>query len=69
MHQELLFADILKFTKCPLNKLHFLCLLRQLLQKKCAVRCIFQASIVHAIVVIKILEKYLLRSSVLEINF
>ena len=65
MHQELLFTNILKFT--ILNKLHFLCLLRQLLWKKCSVSCIFQAIIV--IVVIKILEKYILRSSVLEMNF
>ena len=35
--------------------------------KKCSVSCIFQAIIVT--VVIKILEKYLLRSSVLEMNF
>ena len=55
------------YEKSPLNKLHFLFLLRQLLWKKCSVSCIFQAIIV--IVVIKILEKYLLRSSILEMNF
>ena len=57
MHEELLFADILKFTKSPLDKPQFLCLLRQLLWKKCPVNCIFQAIIV--IIVIKIHEKYL----------
>ena len=68
MHQELLYVDILKFTiKNPLERLHFLCLSRQLLWKKCSVSCIFQAIIV--IVVIKIFEKYRLRSLVLETNF
>ena len=51
----------------PLNKLHLLCLLRQPLWRKCSVSRIFQAIIV--IVVIKILEKYLLRNSVLEMIF
>ena len=40
---------------------------RQVLWKKCSVSCIFQTIVV--IVVIKILEKYLWRSSVLERNF
>ena len=62
MHQELLFADILKFTK----KVVFVFNKTAVLEK-CSVSCIFQASIVT--VVIKILEKYLLRSSVLENNF
>ena len=64
MHQELLFADVLKFTK---KVLFVLTKTASCYGKKCSVSCIFQAIIV--IVVIKILEKYLLRSSVLEMNF
>ena len=37
------------------------------MEKKCSVSCIFQSIVV--VVVIKILEKYLWRSSVLERNF
>ena len=59
-------SNLLK-TKSPLQKLHFLCILRQLLWKNCSISCIFQTII--AIVVTKILEKYLLKSSVLEMKF
>ena len=63
MHQELLFADILKFTK-KVRKTF--ALTKTPVMETCSVSCIFQAIIV--IVVIKILEKNLLRSSVLEMN-
>ena len=65
MHQMLLFADILKFTKKVRKTLHF-ALTKTAVMETCSVNCIFQAIIV--IVVIKILEKNLLRSSVLEMN-
>ena len=64
MHQELLFADMLKFTK---KILFVLTKTASCYGKKCSVSCIFQAIIV--IVVIKILEKCFLRGFVLEMNF
>ena len=53
--------------KRSIRKTSIFVLFRQLLKKKCYVSCIFQVIIV--IVVIKILEKYLLKSSGLEMNF
>ena len=64
MHQELLFADMLKFTK---KVLFVLTKTASCYGKKCFVSCISQAIVV--IVAIKILEKYFLRSFVLEMNF
>ena len=64
MHQELLIADMLKFTK---NVLFVLTKAASCYGKKCSVSCIFQA--ITVIVVIKILEKYFLRSFILEMNF
>ena len=53
--------------KRSFRKTSLFVLFRQLLEKKCHVSCIFQVVIV--IVVIKILEKYLLKSSGLEMKF
>ena len=66
--QELLFADILKLTKKVLQKnFTFFAYCDRCFGKKCSVSCIFQVIVV--IVVIKILEKYWGKSSVLENNF
>ena len=66
--QELLLADILKLTKKVLQKnFTFFAYCDRCFGKKCSVSCIFQVIVV--IVVIKILEKYSGKSSVLENNF
>ena len=52
--------------KSLLEKLHLLYLLRQLLWKKF---CYLHISTIIVNIVIKIYEKYLLRSSVLEMDF
>ena len=52
----------------PLNKLHFLCLLRQLLWKKCSIGCIFQTIIVILTIVVVILEHVFRRTVPLAVS-
>ena len=67
MHQELLLADILIFTTEVLQKTSLFVLTKTAVMEKVLSQP--DMSSYYCNVVIKILEKYLLRSSVLEMNF